>query len=260
MVAPQEIVVSPSRFWKARDFRDLPPPKPFRVRLDPAIIHIWAGEVCEPGHAFDGQIVYLSQRKAGWDGEINVEISPRTPKDYASGWARLASRPPGPGAEGEPSCRPVDGTAPFDKLLALWAQPEHDYPRRVSHGAAEVASLAAHYGVRLPDDFRDYLIHACSTVDDGGNMDAFTNGWWGLERIRSVTEECGEKADVVLGDGSAKTLLFADTLIWCSAWGICCEEGPDFGRIFLAIDSCCFVADSFTEFVDRYLKDDITLY
>ncbi|MFT4253839.1 MAG: hypothetical protein QM608_15310, partial [Caulobacter sp.] len=65
---------------------------------------------------------------------------------------------------------------------------------------------------------------------------------------------------VVLGDGSAKTLLFADTLLWSTAWGICCEEGPDFGRIFLVIDSCRFVADSFTEFVDRYLKDDITLY
>lgn len=43
-------------------------------------------------------------------------------------------------------------------MIALWARPEHAYKRVVTHRTAEVPSLATHYGVRLPDDVRDYRI------------------------------------------------------------------------------------------------------
>lgn len=264
MAHQQDLVVSPSRFWRSRKFGYEPPlPAPFRVRLDTTITHLWAGVVDEPGHAFDGQAVYLSQRRAEWNGEIDVEVSPRAQDGYFAGSGQASFRLSSPSGEGAaPPARSVAGSAPHDRLLALWAKPGQDYSRHVSHGAAEVASLAAHYGVRLPGDFRDYLIHACSTLDGGGIMDEFGNAWWGLERIRSLVEECGEQEanDVLAGASAAKALLFADTLIWCTAWGVCCEEGPDFGRVFLVSSGKRFVADSFAEFVARYVEDDRTLY
>lgn len=261
MEPQQVILVAPSRLWRSRDFGHEPPiPGPFSVRLDPAISHVWAGVIHEPGHEFDGQSVYLSQRQKEWTGEINVEVAPAAQHGYFSGYGHIHSRPTKPFIDGKPlRPSPVKPRAPHERLIALWAGPEYAYNRVVTHGTAEVASLAAHYGVRLPDDFRDYLIHACSTFDDGGDMDGFGNAWWGLERIRSLIEECGE-AEPSLALAPMKALLFADTLIWCTAWGICCGEGPDFGRIFLVSDRNRFVADSFTEFVTRYLEDDKALY
>lgn len=264
MASQQDILVSPSGLWRSREFGHEPPlPKPFKVRLDAAISHVWAGVVDEPGHAFDGQAVYLSQRRGEWDGEVDVEVSPRAQDGYLAGSGQVSFRLPSPVGEGAPpAAGSAAGAAPHDRLLALWAKPGQGYRRHVAHGAAEVASLAAHYGVRLPDDFRDYLIHACSTLDDGGVMDEFGNAWWGLERIRSLVEECGapKADDAVAVTSAASALLFADTLIWCSAWGVCCKEGPDFGRVFLVSDGERFVADSFAEFVARYLEDDRALY
>lgn len=263
MEPQQSVLVSPSRFWRTRSFGHEPPlPRPFNVRLDPAITHTWAGVIDEPGHEFDGKSVYLSQRQKEWTGEINVEVSPAAQQSYFSGCGYLNSRPSSPLLEGE-ALRPssVEQRAPHERLIALWARPEHAYGRVVTHGATEVASLAAHYGVRLPDDFRGYLIHACSTLDDGGDMDGFGNAWWGLERIRSLIEECGDsEAEPSLVVAPMQALLFADTLVWCTAWGVCCGEGPDFGRVFLVSAPSRFVADSFTEFVTRYLEDDAALY
>ena len=145
---------------------------------------------------------------------------------------------------------------PHQRLLSRWAA--LSYPRIVTHGEREVASLEAHYGILLPADFRAYLLHACSTLDDGGQMDVW-NGWWGLERIRSVTEEWNDQSPMTLATDPPKTLIFADHLIWCWAWAVCCDGGQNHGRV-MVIGADRWVADSFTEFIDRYVTDEQSLY
>jgi hypothetical protein len=233
--------------------RDLPKPAPFKVRLAPAILHVRGGTVDQPGHPLHGRPAYVSQRGASAAGEVTVEISPLSEHDYLQGYAQLS----GPAVLESPSAARVTRVAtPYPELAALWASEDHHYRRVVTHGEAEVDSLAARYGVRLPADFRQYLLHQCQTVDDGGEMDGFGNAWWGLDRIRSLREECSEShfTGPTPPETASTAILFADKMIWCWAWGIFCGEGPDFGRVFVASDR--IVADSFTEFVSQYVRGD----
>jgi len=258
MGKPKDLRVTPTRFWKKRaHLSNFDPPAPFHVRLDSDISHVWSGSVVQPGHPYDGRPVYLSQRHTDWTGEVDVEISPADPERYRSGQGRLNRRPDTPSLRGAPAT-PGEQTlgSPHQRLLFHWKA--LSYQRAVSHGEPQVASLEAHYDVVLPADFREYLLHACSTLDDGGEMDEF-NSWWGLERIRSVVEECDDQSPMILATNPRKTLMFADHLIWCWAWAICCDGGPNHGRV-LVTGPDRWVADSFAEFIDRYVADQQSLY
>lgn len=224
---------------------------------------MWAGKIHEPGHELHGLEVYLSQQDSEWTGEGRAQVFGEGHVNYVSGCAHISPRPAKPPTGGEPIAPPVwhDGMKPHEQLLMMWATSQHEYSRIVTHGEAEVNSLARHYGVSLPEDFRAYLLHACSTLDDGGQMDDFSNAWWGLERIRSVAEEYSLlDTSSVLARSPDKWLFFADTAIWCTAWAICCLEGPDFGRICIAGSGDRVVADSFAQFIDAYLRDDRAIY
>jgi hypothetical protein len=153
---------------------------------------------------------------------------------------------------------------PYQKLLQRWAGEDPPYERLVQHGEPEVAALEQRYGVRFPSDFREYLLHACPTSEQGGEMDDEGVSWWGLDRVKSVTEELSDQIngqmplpleDEVLISESPKALFFADLLIWCWAWAICCGDGPNHGRVFIVIGDDGFVAETFGEFVDRYLAE-----
>ncbi|HTK34415.1 MAG TPA: hypothetical protein VL358_03900 [Caulobacteraceae bacterium] len=254
----ERLRVTPTRFWKERaQFSNFDPPAPFHVRLDSHILHVWGGSVIEPGHPYDGRPVYLSQRRPDWTGEVDVEISPSDPQHYRSGYGSLDRRPDAP-SPGGATVAPAGGLLPLphQRLLSHWAA--LSYPRVVTHGEREVASLEAHYGLGTPTDFRTYLLHACSTLDDGGEMDD-CNAWWGLERIRPVVEECDDQSPMTLTADTRKTLIFADHMIWCWAWAICCDGGRNHGRV-MVIGPDRWVADSFAEFIDRYVTDQPSLY
>lgn len=230
---------------------------PFHVQRDSEILHVWSGWVAEPGHPYDGLPVYLSQRTTDGTGEVEVEISPSHPELYRSGYGRLDRRPdtrPLGGAKA--AAADVHSHVPHQRLLSHWAA--LSYGRIIMHGEPEVASLEEHYRVLLPADFRAYLLHACSTLDDGGQMDDW-NAWWGLERIRSILEECDDQNPMTLASDPRKTLVFADHLIWCWAWAICCDGGDNHGRV-MVIGPDRWVANSFTEFVDLYMADQKRLY
>lgn len=53
-----------------------------------------------------------------------------------------------------------------------------------------------------------------------------------------------------------KYLFFADHLIWSGAWAIACTDDENRGRILIVGGDERFVADSFKEFVDKYLTDN----
>ena len=118
-----------------------------------------------------------------------------------------------------------------------------------------VDRLEARYGIRLPDDFRDYLLHACPK-DESENMDDEGTAWWPLDRLLNIPDEYPHTiTDPVIAKNAAKYSFFADYLIWSWAWAIDCSEDKDRGRVAVIGGPDQFVANSFTEFVDRYVED-----
>lgn len=125
-----------------------------------------------------------------------------------------------------------------------------------------VEDLERRYSLRLPEDFRSYLLHAAPTsiwMDDIGTQ------WWSATEIKSLPDECPDgaigKTNPDIERESAQYLVFADYLIWCYAWAICCSEGPNRGKVALiggAPDM--FVADSFQEFLRLELIDAIEIH
>ena len=157
-------------------------------------------------------------------------------------------------AEDEDALEPAD---PLARLLAMFAR-EGAVPS--GHGAALVVRLEERYALRIPDDFRHYLLHIAPLQDV---TDDEITCWFSPDRVRNMPEEL---VDVNTGTYRPSThpgiaaeenqyLVFADYMIWCWGWAVCCSNGPNRGRVALIGDPDGFVADSFTEFVERYLAD-----
>jgi len=88
-------------------------------------------------------------------------------------------------------------------------------------------------------------------------MDNDSTDWWQLARIKNITEEyrCAIRNPIV-ATNVEKYLFFADYAIWCWAWVIACGDGDDRGRVVVVNGTDDrFVADSFTQFIDRYVVD-----
>jgi len=80
--------------------------------------------------------------------------------------------------------------------------------------------------------------------------------WWPIARIKNISDEFEYQiGNPEIAKSASKYLFFADYLIWCWAWAICCDPGPHYGKIAVIGDQGKFVADSFEEFVDIVLRD-----
>lgn len=116
-----------------------------------------------------------------------------------------------------------------------------------------VAALEARYGITLPDDFRDYVKEAVPTAE---NWDAEDGNWWPVSRIKNIPEEYGQVVGEPIAKNASKHLFFLDYSIWCWAWAISCADDETRGKVALIGGSPDgYVADSFTEFVERYTSD-----
>jgi len=125
---------------------------------------------------------------------------------------------------------------------------------------SDLAALEDRTGLTLPDNFRRYLLEMSPTTD---NYDDEETNWWPITRLRTIPEESGDEvhnAEIAASPGSY--LFFADFSIWAWAWAISCTQDHNRGRIVRiggtpASDQ--FVADSFEEFIDIYLRDPLLL-
>ena len=180
------------------------------------------------------------------------------------GWGR--NSPPAP----EPARRriveeglvdPVLGRPRFteeqlaDPLTALakWIRADGE-ARPTRYAQACIDALESRYDIRIPEDFRRYLLEVAP-------RDEFTDNemtaWWAAGRIRNLPDEYehGSNNPAIAAEEGAY-LFFADYLIWCWAWAVCCSDGPNRGRVaFIGGRPDGFVADSFSEFVERYLRE-----
>lgn len=156
-------------------------------------------------------------------------------------WFKRTPLPPSPAFE--------IGAAPLERLRR-WFEREEIAIRPASE--AELAALESRYKVNLPVDFRSYLSVMAPAEE---RMDDELGTWWSIGRIKNVPDELNEDSPAL-----AQYLLFADHLIWSWAWAIACTDDEYRGRVKIIGGDERFVADSFEEFVDRYLTNNASLY
>ncbi|HEX8644292.1 MAG TPA: hypothetical protein VF702_10315 [Allosphingosinicella sp.] len=138
--------------------------------------------------------------------------------------------------------------------LAQWLGTQDGGGGRAAADAQDrAAAIESRYGLRIPGDFRRFLIEAPlaeELTDEAGTS------WWPLARIRSLPEEYGhEIASPAIAAEAGAYLFFADYLCWCWAWAVCCSDGPNRRRVALIGGPDDFVAESFLEVAERYLRD-----
>lgn len=127
-----------------------------------------------------------------------------------------------------------------------------------SRFSQEVEALERRYGVRLPDDFKAYLLAQAPAEESCDDWDYI---WWPVHRIRNIPDEYEHPVDNAAVAAEAPTyLFFADYMIWCWAWAICCSDSINRGKVAViggAPDR--FVAASFSDFMVRYARDPDSL-
>jgi SMI1 / KNR4 family (SUKH-1) len=140
---------------------------------------------------------------------------------------------------------------PSERLIKWW-----DEERPSGASEHDLDELERRYDLRLPDDFRAYLKAA---MPQGNSWDPEGTNWCQLSEIKSVREVC--EFDRVTLENDDKQLIFADFLVWCYAWAVDCSDGPNRGKVaVVGLGADHYVADSFNEFVDRYMRDDHDLH
>jgi hypothetical protein len=154
--------------------------------------------------------------------------------------------------------------APGEAHLALAARWGTNDPALAPMPDAErrIAGLEQRYGISIPEDFRLYLLN---TAPSGYYMDEIGTAWWTLDEIKNIPDECsadalGDRRNPAVVAEESRYLVFADFLIWCYAWAICCSDGEHRGKIALISGGDPFVADSFTHFVELELNDDPAIH
>jgi len=117
-----------------------------------------------------------------------------------------------------------------------------------------IETLQDQYGVLLPIDFKEYILTACPAEDF---WDAEHTVWWHFGRIKNVPEEYPhEIRSVTIAEQARRYLFFADYCDWCWAWAISCTYDENWGKIALIGEAPDrFVANSFSDFVQKYLAD-----
>jgi hypothetical protein len=146
----------------------------------------------------------------------------------------------------------------YQKLQRYWTKSNAGI-LTVTHSENEVAALESRYGVRLPDDFREYLLQSCPSRDE--EVDDRVTSWWGLSRIKNIPDEyCYEIGHPEIAANAHTYLFFADYIFWSMAWAIACGEDENRGCIIAISGEDRFVANNFREFVERYVIDDRDLF
>src|SRR5688572_24926867 len=111
------------------------------------------------------------------------------------------------------------------KIISDWWHATGDVPRAAEAGEVAVQEIEQRYKVALPDDFRVYV---ASVAPKDDFWDAEGGIWWSPMRIKNIPDEYKHSvADAAIGDKAGSYLFFADWLIWCWAWAICCDESAD---------------------------------
>lgn len=140
-------------------------------------------------------------------------------------------------------------------LQAWWAKTDTKIPTELV-SEQRITALEARYGIRLPLDFRAYLTSSCPKEQ---NWDNEMGNWWPLAQIKNLPDEYPHDVERFIAPNASKYLFFLDHCIWCWAWAISCADDESYGSIVLIGGPDRVVAPTFSEFVDRYTTDWISV-
>ena len=121
------------------------------------------------------------------------------------------------------------------------------------------------YRVRMPLDLRDYFLKAADGFTRHWCGDQDVNGFhfWAMQDIQTVAEFVASEGNSAPNEWR-KFFLFADYLQWCWGYAIRLDANSSVGgpvSLFCAASGESLqVADSFSEFVALYVRDDSKLY
>jgi len=143
-----------------------------------------------------------------------------------------------------------------EKLINFWEKTESNITLAPASEASVVA-LESKYSIKLPSDFRTFLRKSCPKEDQ---MDDNQIEFWSPTRIQNIPDEYGNPESIENQDikkNAEHFLFFSDHGIWCWAWAICCKPGKNYGRIVQFDRDARFVVDSFSQFIDEYVKGTV---
>ena len=125
-------------------------------------------------------------------------------------------------------------------------------------GESELDEFESREGVRIPNEFRTYLLAVNGMVQDydsDGNLFAF----WSLPRIKSVREECPE---CFVDETTGNFYAFADFIMWSWAYAVEMSSDPcSAGKVILVGGlRPQMVSQSFAEFIELYIQDARAIY
>ncbi len=151
---------------------------------------------------------------------------------------------------------------PADALYVALAEhwsSDPDYATEPDAGS-RADEIERRYSLVLPEDFREYLLHASPREF---HWDFQGTQWWPAGEIKNLVDECPDwpPGHPEVDEERDKYLVFADYLVWCYAWAICCSEGANRGKIAIIGGMPeTFVAGSFREFLRLELADDLQIH
>jgi len=138
---------------------------------------------------------------------------------------------------------PRDLTSLLDELVRRWKEQEAE--PRPGNSKDAIRAFEQREGVTLPDDLARYF----ETVDGMGHMDEEMFCFWPLEKVeRAKAEPHGYEADPV------GYFLFADFMLYAHAYAVRLHGGAP-GEVAALYGKPTPVASSFTEFLEKYLRD-----
>ncbi|MEG3147771.1 SMI1/KNR4 family protein [Sphingomonas sp. RT2P30] len=150
-------------------------------------------------------------------------------------------------------------TATIHAILRTYWRDAGDEPARFAQPDIACHEIERCYQVRLPEDFKSYLVLSAPEEDYWDRENVI---WWSPASIKNIPNEYQTAvSDSSIAAVAEKCLFFADYMAWCWAWAICCDEGPNHGKVALvggAPDR--WVAESFTEFVNNYVRDPMFIH
>jgi hypothetical protein len=141
---------------------------------------------------------------------------------------------------------------PHQTLQAWWSQTGTGIATQPTP-ECQIEALEARYGISLPDDFRAYLKESAPREE---NWDDNDGNWWPVNRIRNILEEYPSAVSEPIASNASQHLVFIDYSIWSWAWSISCADDNTRGQIALiGGPEEYYVANSFAEFINRYVDD-----
>ena len=116
----------------------------------------------------------------------------------------------------------------------------------------QIMDFEAKYGVRLPDDMREYF-SVVNGMDQSEHWMADDNfiSFWALDEVKPLAEEMPE----CVCESADSYFVFADYSIFAYAYAIrLSAAGNESHPVIVTYDRPVVIANSFTDFMEQYLR------